>query len=298
MGRSYYHRQQAMGPNFVPGVISGYFNDLSEKVNWGGFSDGNGIPLVELLDGRKIYFPTTIIQKGLGHWDSYLTTGDAEHLDRFLVVCSWLVNSQDAMGGWVTNEAMGLDAGFNYSAMPQGEAISALIRAWKVTGEGSYVEAAKAAFDLMIQPVQDGGTTYYEQDFVFLEEFPSVSKNTVLNGWIFALFGVYDYCLATNNMAAKKVFDSSVKTLIHHLHKYDSKFWSYYDEEKAIASPFYHNLHVAQLRALYLVTKEYNFKLFSDKFKTYEKSKAYKTLAVITKASQKLRSPGKSVVKC
>lgn len=298
IGRSYYHRLQPIGSRFIPGEISGYFNDLSNKVSWNGPCDVDGMPLVELLDGRRIYFPTTIIQKGLGHWDVYLINGSIDQRSEFLKVCSWVMENQDSLGGWPTKEAMGLGESFNYSAMPQGEAISLLVRAWTMTGNLAYIGAAKTALELMLKPVQDGGTSFYTEDFLFFEEYPSLHKNTVLNGWVFALFGLYDYCLATKEAKYQEIFLLAVNTLATFIKQNDAYFWSYYDENKAIASPFYHSLHISQLEALYLITNNDELGRYLTKFKKYDSSKICRFISIVAKGVQKLRSPGHSVVKC
>ena len=297
-GRSYYHRQQAVGTMFVPGAICGYFNDLTGKVVWDGLVDCKGIPLVELLDGRTVYFPTTIIQKGLGHWDIFLKSNDSEQLKCFYDVCSWAIENQDKVGGWPTREAMGLDNEYNYSAMPQGEGVSLLVRAWHKTGNSVYIDAAKAAFNLMTKSVEDGGTAFYDGDSVYFEEYPSYIRNTVLNGWIFALFGIYDYWIATKDEYAKDIFYKSINTLDKKIYEYDARYWSYYDKRGAIASPFYHNLHISQLQALYDVTKNKTILHYFNKFKSYNNSKSKKIVAVTIKGFQKIMKPGKSVVKC
>jgi len=74
-----------------------------------------------------------------------------------------------------------LPEGFKYSAMPQGEATSALLRAWKVTNNIKFMRCAERAFNLMMTPVEEGGATYYHGGLIFLEECPGNAKNTILN---------------------------------------------------------------------------------------------------------------------
>ena len=66
-------------------------------------------------------------------------------------------------------------------------------------------------------------------------------------------------------------FDLSIKTLKDNLYIFDCGFWSKYDRDKRISSPFYHNLHIAQMEALGLVFDEIEFKQYYTLFKKYKK---------------------------
>ena len=74
-GRSYWHMPQGPGTQFVSGQLLGYFNDLTAQTRWPGPVDAQGIPLVRRQDGRLLYFPASVFQKALGHWDRWLASG-------------------------------------------------------------------------------------------------------------------------------------------------------------------------------------------------------------------------------
>ena len=76
--------------------------------------------------------------------------------------------------------------------MAQGEGISLLLRAFIVTGNDNYLKAAEMAKDFMLLPIEKGGTARYEGDNVFLYEY--TYEPLILNGWIFSIWGLYDYC--------------------------------------------------------------------------------------------------------
>lgn len=61
-----------------------------------------------------------------------------------------------------------------------------------------------------------------------------------------------------------------------------------YDLGNNIASPFYHDLHIAQMQALYRVTKIRTFYKYQEKFTMYKSNKFYKKKAFIKKALQKI----------
>ena len=70
--------------------------------------------------------------------------------------------------------------------------------------------------------------------------------------------GRYDFFLATKEKAAQELFDCAVETLRKNLDRYDLGFWSLYELSGTrlpmVASPFYHQLHVTQLRLMHRLT--------------------------------------------
>jgi uncharacterized protein YyaL (SSP411 family) len=180
--------------------------------------------------------------------------------------------------------------------MPQGEAISALVRAFNFTNTEQYLNTAVKAYELMITPIEKGGTACYKGDELYLEECPSTQKNTILNGWIFALFGIYDFFLATGDEVYRRAFHQSLSTLEDNLHIFDAGFWSYYDEQKSLSSPFYHNLHISQLEALFFVTDDKTIKSYIEKWEGYKRNILKRYYAFILKAYQKLKNPAQVVI--
>lgn len=294
-GKSYYHRPLRLGGVFRPGELAGYFNDLTVKTEWGGEVDEQGIPLIVLLDGRKLHFATTIVQKALGHWDQWLLTQDDEDKNTFLHLCSWLVARQDGQGGWDVGALLGLSLPSPYSAMVQGQCISAFVRAWRVSEDHKFAEGAWHAFELLRTPVSDGGPMIIQGNDVFLEEYVSIPRSSILNGWIYALFGLYDYWLAFGDSEAWNLYQRSLYTLKNSLHQYDTGYWSYYDVCGHVASGFYHDLHIHQLTALVMVDNDPLLARQRDRWMEYQQGLGNRARAFLVKAVQKLREPGVSM---
>jgi hypothetical protein len=83
----------------------------------------------------------------------------------------------------------------------------------------------------------------------------------VLNGFIFAMWGVYDYYLYSGDEEYKMIFDQCVDTLRKNLNRYDWRMglarWTVYDlKDKNPVNLGYHKVHVSLLRDLYMITKE------------------------------------------
>src|SRR5579859_4630163 len=216
-GTSYYHQAQGIGRAFVPHELKGYFNDLTGKTSWKGKVDPNGLPYNTLTNGNRVYFPIMLCQKALGHWDrSLLESAESERAE-FLKIALWLIDNQDDSGGWDTWGILGQKEQFRYSAMTQGEAISVMARAHELTGKLAFQSAIRKAVALMRKPVSQGGVCCYESDAVFLEEFPGPARDTVLNGWIFALFGIHDYLVKFRDDEVKKFYESTLASLLRFL---------------------------------------------------------------------------------
>ena len=295
-GRSYYHQPQRLGKAFKPGSLAGYFNDLTAKTQWTGETDNEGIPLCILADKRKVYFATTIVQKALGHWDLWLLGQGDFHREEFLKLCYWLLDRQDDQGGWPLWTTMNLPFASPYSAMTQGECISAFARAWKLTGKADFKTGALRALELMQKPIEEGGTAVFEETELFLEEMPSVPRSSILNGWVFALFGLYDFWLAFDNTNALDLFRQSVSTLKRHLQEYDTGYWSRYDVQGRLASSFYHDLHIHQLDALAMVDNDHILVEVRNRWVQYYQRRSNRMRAFLVKAKQKLREPGEAVI--
>lgn len=291
ISQDYYHQTQEVGKVFFPKELKGYFNDLTGKTNWKGGVDSDGIPVNILMDGRKVYFMTTIIQKALGHYDMWLLTKNKKDYEEFIKLSYWIVGKQDNEGGWEIGSFSGRESITKYSAMVQGEAISLLVRAWLSTNDSVFRSASERALYLLIKPIEDGGVCYVLNDDIFLEEAPTFPRNTILNGWIFALMGLYDYYLTFNDLKVKDLFIKTLLTLKRHLSDYDSGYWSYYDMKRHISSPFYHNLHIAQLKALNMIEPDEIFVYYVNKWSNYQKSSLNRCRAFLVKVYQKLKEP-------
>ena len=297
-GQSYWHCKQGVGTEFVPGTLAGYFNDLTAKTMWKGPTDPSGLPL-SLVNGQPQYFPTTILQKGLGHWDRWLRTGRSNSVEyqEFAKVARWARTGQDERGGWPLPMCEP-EATCPYSAMIQGQGASVLCRAYVVTGCQEYLSAATRAAGLLLTSIREGGTSRTSSEGIVLEENPTEPASTVLNGWAFALFGLYDLELVSPDRHLASALLSSARALAHLLPSFDSGYWSYYDSRGTVSSPFYHRLHIAQLQAMKSAFPEQwtVFSFFADQFGRYLERRGNRVRAVLTKSLQKVMHPPSVIV--
>lgn len=299
-GQSYFHTDQSLGRYFSPGELKGYFNDMTAKTSWQGKTDKNGVPLLRKPSGEPVHMPATIFQKGLGHWDKWLASGksDKREIEAFMNIADWAGSEMDGKGGWRVWDKLGLTAVVPYSGMVQGQGVSLLVRAYHSSGSVRYLENARAALDLMLKPAEKGGTSRIAEGKMIFEERPMAHHNTILNGWIFSIFGLYDYLISEKDDDLSDIMGKTVLSLETNLPEYDAGYWSFYDQAGNISSWFYHRLHIEQIKALELAFPESSQKLFRFRRKQENNltSKINVLRATAAKISQKIQQPDEVIL--
>ena len=143
-------------------------------------------------------------------------------------------------------------------------------------------------FDTKYAYYEDGGTTLFKDDQVILMEYTHLPA--VMNGWIFAWWGLYDFVLASKDEGIyQRLLERSVRSLVEKLPSFTNGFWSMYDLDGHIASPFYHHLHIAQMQAMYQLTGNDVFNSYALQWKRYENNAWFRGCAFCVKAWQKLK---------
>ena len=285
-GNSVFHVHQDLGKCFSTNVIKGYYNDMTEKVTrLPHLLQTKDLPTLSISKDQRIEFSVGIFQYGLGAYDLYLTTGKDIYKKKFLQCVEWAYQHQEATGAW--NTFQHIYPKHPYGAMSQGEGVSLLLRGYVYEKNPEYLNAAKKGIDFMLKPINAGGTTVYEGEDVIFREY--AHRPAVFNGWVFAWFGLYDYVLITKDEGDyKNLLDRSCESLLRRLSQISTWYWSKYDFDGRIASPFYHRLHIAQMQALYQITKAEEFGHYADKWAKYACNPLKKSIAFIYKALQKI----------
>ena len=281
-GQSISHVSQGVGTCYSKENVAGYYNDLTEKIT----RDDPSIlvPKYYVDSGAEIYFSIGIFQYGLAAYDLYLKTGQQQYLNKLLACAEWAVENQQPDGGWATFAHECPEQ--PYSSMAQGEGISMLVRAHIATQEEKYLVSARKAKEFMLKPLDEGGTTDYRGEEVYLYEY--TFRPLVLNGWIFSLWGLYDYHKHTADEQAGAVLAATLETLKKKLPQFDIGYWSMYEDGKRICSPFYHELHIAQLNAMYDLFGDEIYNQYAKKWDGYRRSFWNPKWAFVKKAWQKV----------
>jgi hypothetical protein len=246
--------------------------------------DSNGIPLnttyIDVENQRHIYFPISIGQMGLSIYHTYLKTRSDSDKQRFLRFADWFMTNADISDElgvrWLTHVELPQyhNPGPWQSAFSQSRGISILLRAHQITQKSEYLDYAEKALIPFTQPVAEGGVTSYTEWGPFYEEYTAEVPTLVLNGMIFSLWGIYDYCRAfPSNDLSINIFDEGVVTLKNILYEYNLGYWSRYNLCKAEwypqidpATRNYQRLHIAQLDVMYRITNDPIFKSYSNIF--------------------------------
>jgi hypothetical protein len=204
---------------------------------YGGAFDGHGVPMIA-SSGERRYYPVSIAQYGFMLHADWLETGAAstmETLERCLDVLEDVKAEDERHCVWwhqFPDSRYALEPTWAF-AMAQGELISLYLRLWQALDRPSLLESARKANRFMRVPVEEGGVRYHdEQGNLWREEYPSKVPSLVLNGFIYALFGLYDLYRVGGDPEVKADIDACIATLRARIRDFDSGYWSSYDLEK------------------------------------------------------------------
>ncbi|XP_062592162.1 D-glucuronyl C5-epimerase B-like [Saccostrea cucullata] len=232
---------------------------------------------------------SAICVRGHGLMDNVTVSAHA-HMDLFYDAANYLVRRQDSRGGWpvmvhrkLIPEVMELEPGW-YSAMGQGQAISLLVRAYIVSKDYKYIEAAGKALNIFDIPSSNGGvTSKYLNVYNWYEEYPTTPSSFVLNGFMYSLIGLYDLKEIANGRISEKaeqLFNSGMRTLKTMLLMFDSGTGTFYDLRHITAGLApnrarwdYHKVHINQVELLSEVDKDPLFSSTVERWKGYMKGK-------------------------
>ena len=209
-------------------------------------------------DIPAVYHPTSIAQYALACWNAYLAVGDKKQREAFETQAYWLLSHElrfpNGAGGWPMPFAA---KDFHVSkpwlsALTQGNVISVFVRAYQLTGTSMFLEAARRAVRTFELDILDGGvSTRLAGDGIFFEEVAAYPAAHVLNGYILALFGLYDYLALTQESEIAALIQRSLTTFHAIIDEFDAGYWSRYDLlHRHLVPLFYHALHIVLLKAL------------------------------------------------
>jgi len=298
---TFWHETPSENTNASTQQLGEYYMPFAEKADYQGAYDAFGIPQLDYHGHIGLqYNPIAIAQYALGNYNLRCRTDDPDRRRKFFLIADWLCShlEPNQRGLLVWNHHFDweyrdtLKAPW-YSALAQGQGVSVLVRAHKESGDGRYIEAARQAFAVFEHPVFEGGVAFTDEaGDLWFEEYIVSPPTHILNGFIWALWGVYDYFLATLHPAAQELFSRGVRTLLHNLSRYDLGFWSLYEQSGTrlpmVASQFYHRLHIVQLRVMHRLTGEALFSEVADRWEAYALSAPKRARALVYKSAFKL----------
>jgi heparosan-N-sulfate-glucuronate 5-epimerase len=283
-----------IGSQISPGEVRGYYFDLrfkAEEPSW-------PPPLSE----KEIQFHVDVVQWGLGCYERFLAGEGEPWLAAALATGEHLLKIQQSGGpldgAWLHQVEMRHTYHLRppwVSAMAQGESASLLVRLHRETGEERWADAARRGLQASRVPSGSGGATALLDGRPFPEEYPTDPPSFVLNGGIFALWGLHDVAAGLGDEDARRDFESGVETLSRNIERWDAGFWSLYDlfphPLPNYASGAYHQLHIAQLRAMQLIAPRPELERAASRFEGYAASSPNSRRAFVRKAMFRLLVP-------
>ena len=275
-------------------IITNFTEDISENIikdvyyrmtggppqGWKVIYDEKGVPYIDYGTVRGVHIgkqrnPVFISQTAMRYYDEYMN-GSSDKKQLFLNCADWIVNNSVSKGNFSVLEYHFPWPIYNLtppwrSGMAQGQALQVMIRADSITHNSRYLKTAKSLLNAFFYEVDEGGVTYKTNDSGWwYEEYAKEGaiESRPLNGMIFALFGIYEYYLYTNDSDAKFLFDQGVLAVEKNLPRYDDNGYSYYD---VLGHPAggYHKIHIWQLGKLYNITSIEIFKKYHDRWAAY-----------------------------
>ncbi|MHB8632532.1 MAG: D-glucuronyl C5-epimerase family protein [Thermoplasmatota archaeon] len=277
---AFWHEVPETNPHAPVDSLGGYFMSFADKADYAGPFDARGVPLLDY--GGKIgpqYNPIAIAQYGLAQWNAQLNGREGSE-ERLLRQADWLVDhlepNERGYDVWMHHfdweYASGLRSPW-YSGLAQGQGVSCLLRAHKATGDMRYRAAATRAFRAMVTDVTKGGVLEREGGGVWIEEYLTRPASHIVNGFMWALWGVWDMTLV-KEPGARQLWNAGVSTLAGDLPRFDTGYWSLYDlypaRGRCVASPFYHRLHIVQLDVMHRLTGDGTFAQVRDRWRVYQ----------------------------
>ena len=236
--------------------------------------DERGVPMIPTQDGYK-YFPINISQYGFILLSEY----NSNKSDSILTTLKELVNVLESLKSEDKYQAIWWHDFKNLrynipapwaSAMAQGEIISFYLRMYQITNDKNLLITSEKAANFLLDETHNKRVAIRDENgYLWLEEYPSTPPSYVLNGFVYALFGLVDLYRVKRGSKIKKAIDECFLTLSKNIHRFDAGYWSYYDLliKELVRYYYQKNVHVLELEVLYILTNDEVFNKYAKKWK-------------------------------
>ncbi|MCQ2342185.1 MAG: D-glucuronyl C5-epimerase family protein [Paludibacteraceae bacterium] len=235
-----------------------YYLDMSGKGTYPGEMQ-NGIPVFYYDGIYPTFFHTTIFNYGLGLLER---RAQGEDIDESLQqVLTYMQQTQDESGEWVYHFDPAIHPLLenHVSGMTQGLAISLAVRCMRLglldTAIGNKMIASAKQNMLQHCVGKHFGCTIIEEHFA--------PGNGTLNGGLFALLGLRDYAVWTQDFEDWEYYEQEFR---HVLPAYSFGHWSFYDAQHTLTSGFYQQLHIDLVNVLGAITHAPEYQSMAQKW--------------------------------
>ncbi|MBA2253675.1 MAG: hypothetical protein H0W07_00995 [Chloroflexi bacterium] len=241
-------------------------------------TDVDGIAMREWEDGRLYYHPVQLASYSFRLLSAYRKTGDAGYLDWARRYAAKIRSLAVESGG-----ALFLPYQFDYprhelrapwySGMAQGMILSLFVRMHRITGEADYLAWAKAIFASFWRSGPDDRpwvSRVSARRYLWIEEYPvNAHPDRVLNGFMFAIYGLYEYWKLTGSSGGRRILEGALTTLKAHVMLYrvpgDTSYYCLYHRTNTAEN--YHSLHISQLDQIAAMSGDAYFASVAELFR-------------------------------
>jgi heparosan-N-sulfate-glucuronate 5-epimerase len=237
--------------------------------------DSTGVPYVVFEGKLNIQYTTVSVAEHAIKWSDEKENKSARN---FISCINWLIKNNR-----ILNDSSIIF--FDYfdwpsykmtspwrSAMNQGRAMQAFIKAYERNNDPIYLDYARRSMNTLYTEVKDGGVTYKDSLGYWYEEYAddNVPQSRVLNGMIVVLQALSDFHELTKDSSALFLFNKGVEATKNTLCLFDNTGHSNYDVLGKPANPWYHKFHIELLDFLYTETHEPIFNEYKQKWMKYK----------------------------
>jgi heparosan-N-sulfate-glucuronate 5-epimerase len=227
--------------------------------------DQNGVAMKRYRAHGSQYNPLFVAWWGLFNLEQYFREKDDRFLQQFLIQVGWLkvnvVMREDGAAVWPCyfdwQEGLARLTPPWISGMYQGVVISALIRAFRLTGDHDLLALCEKGSRVFGATIAQGGVRTISGGQILYEEYPVYPLPRILDGFLFSLLGLYDLYVQTRDTGVQRLFTEGVQGLLSQLSfwNYRNK-WSWYGSHGYLCPPQYHKVNCLLLTVLGNVTGE------------------------------------------
>jgi hypothetical protein len=238
--------------------------------------------------------PEAAFQYALGLHDAYGVKQENVYLKQFWHYVDFFLNRQTKEGLWEYSFDWFESKAPWYSALAQTRGACVMLRAWMLSQDTCYLDAAKNALKKCKVRIEEGGFLHsFKQDLcTYFEEYPQTPTG-VINGFMSSLICIWELAFWLKENWIETLWKNGVSSLEKMLPYYNTSWWSLYDlDEKSpilnVNSPRYHLLEIQYLKIISLLS---NSEIISNeliKRQLQYKNVFYRYRALFTKILRKL----------
>lgn len=226
-GPQFNHSDYSLSRDGQSPYIGNYVIPLTDTT-WG--ETGDDDVLITRMGTEAVYHPVNSSWYINQMLTSFKESKNPEYLDRAIATAKYLIkfSATDGRGAiWFPyrfgHDVKTLRLGTPWhSGMAQGMMLSTFVNLYEATGDKYWKNMAAGTVKSFDQPKVDSGPWFnnvLERDgkkFVFYEEYPALAdeqNSQVVNGHIYALYGLYDYFRITGNKRIEWLFDVGASSI-------------------------------------------------------------------------------------